>query len=57
MATKKDYYEILGVAKSASEAELKSAYRKLARAHHPDIDKSPGAAEKFKEISEAYQVL
>lgn len=57
MATKRDYYEVLGVPKNASEAELKSAYRKLARQHHPDIDKSPGAAEKFKEISEAYQVL
>lgn len=54
---KKDYYEILGIGKSASEAEIKSAYRKLARKHHPDIDKSVGAAEKFKEISEAYQVL
>lgn len=55
--SKKDYYEVLGVSKSASEAELKSAYRKLARSHHPDIDKSAGAADKFKEISEAYQVL
>lgn len=55
--TKRDYYEILGVSKNATEAEIKSAYRKLARAHHPDIDKSAGAAEKFKEISEAYQVL
>lgn len=57
MATKRDYYEVLGVPKSASDAEIKSAYRKLARKHHPDIDKSAGAAEKFKEISEAYQVL
>lgn len=57
MATKRDYYEILGVNKSASEAEIKSVYRKLARKHHPDIDKSAGASEKFKEISEAYQVL
>ncbi len=55
--SKRDYYEILGVNKSASEAEIKSAYRKLARKHHPDIDKSLGAAERFKEIGEAYQVL
>ncbi len=54
---KKDFYEVLGVAKSASEAEIKSAYRKLARQHHPDIDKSAGAADRFKEVSEAYQVL
>lgn len=54
---KRDYYEILGLNKSASEAEIKSAYRKLARKHHPDIDKSAGAAERFKEIGEAYQVL
>lgn len=57
MATKRDYYEILGVNKTASEAEIKSAYRKLARQHHPDIDKTAGAAERFKEIGEAYQVL
>lgn len=54
---KRDLYEILGVTKSASETEIKSAYRKLARKHHPDIDKSAGAAEKFKELSEAYQIL
>lgn len=57
MTTKRDYYEILGVPKSASDAEIKSAYRKLARQHHPDVDKTEGAAEKFKEVSEAYQVL
>lgn len=54
---KRDYYEVLGVAKGASADEIKSAYRKLARKHHPDIDKSAGAAERFKEIGEAYQVL
>ena len=54
---KKDFYEILGVSKNATEAEIKSAYRRLARKHHPDIDKSEGAAEKFKELSEAYQVI
>lgn len=57
MATKRDYYEILGVSKTASDAEIKSAYRKLARKHHPDIDKTVGADVRFKEISEAYQVL
>ena len=54
---KRDYYEVLGVSKSASADEIKSAYRKLARKHHPDIDKSAGAGEKFKEVSEAYQIL
>ncbi|MBI4035567.1 J domain-containing protein [Candidatus Daviesbacteria bacterium] len=54
---KRDYYEILGVSKNASAEEIKSAYRKLARKHHPDIDKTAGAAERFKEIGEAYQVL
>lgn len=57
MATKRDYYEVLGVSKSASTAELKSAYRKLALEWHPDRNKSSNAHEKFKEINEAYAVL
>lgn len=53
----KDYYKILGVAKSASDEEIKKAYRKMALKYHPDKNKSPGAEEKFKEIAEAYDVL
>ena len=53
----RDYYEILGINKSASAEEIKRAYRKLAREYHPDVNKDPGAADKFKEINEAYQVL
>jgi DnaJ-class molecular chaperone len=55
--SKKDYYEILGVERSASAAELKSAYRKLALKWHPDRNKEPGAEEAFKEINEAYEIL
>ncbi|NJD76120.1 MAG: molecular chaperone DnaJ [Candidatus Methanoperedens sp.] len=57
MATKRDYYEILGVDKKASPDDIKSAYRKLAMQYHPDRNKAPDAEEKFKEISEAYAVL
>ena len=53
----KDYYEILGVKRGATEAEIKSAYRKLARKFHPDVNKEKGAAQKFKDINEAYEVL
>jgi molecular chaperone DnaJ len=57
MPTKTDYYEVLGVAKSASADEIKRAYRKLALEWHPDRNKAAGANEKFKEINEAYEVL
>ena len=57
MTTKRDYYDILGVAKNASQAEIKKAYRKLALQYHPDKNKEKGAAEKFKEVTEAYEVL
>ena len=57
MPTKRDYYDILGVSRSASLDEIKSAYRKLALKWHPDKNKSPEAEEKFKAINEAYEVL
>ncbi|MCL1888501.1 MAG: DnaJ domain-containing protein, partial [Kiritimatiellaeota bacterium] len=58
MAQKRDYYEVLGVGKSASADDIKKAYRKLAMQHHPDKNPNDAtAAEKFKEASEAYEVL
>ncbi|KAG9157666.1 hypothetical protein Leryth_014197 [Lithospermum erythrorhizon] len=53
----RDYYTVLGVSKNASKPDIKSAYRKLARSYHPDVNKEPGAEQKFKEISNAYEVL
>lgn len=52
-----DYYEILGVSRDCGKDELKRAYRRLARQYHPDVNKDPGAEEKFKEINRAYEVL
>lgn len=57
MSEKRDYYEILGVPRNASDTDLKKAYRKLAMKYHPDVNKEPDAAEAFKEINEAYQIL
>ena len=53
----KDYYRTLGVSRSASEDEIKKAYRKMALKYHPDKNKDPGAEDKFKEVAEAYEVL
>ncbi len=55
--SKRDYYEVLGVGRDADENAIKSAYRRLARQHHPDVNKSDDAEERFKEINEAYEVL
>ena len=52
-----DYYEILGVSRTVDKDELKNAYRRMARKYHPDVNKDPGAEERFKEISRAYEVL
>lgn len=55
--SKRDYYEVLGLEKSASKEEIKKAYRKLARKYHPDVNKAEDAEDKFKEVQEAYDVL
>lgn len=53
----RDYYEILGVSRGCSKEEIKRAYRRLARKYHPDVNKEPGAEDRFKEINRAYEVL
>src|SRR5512138_2310864 len=53
----RDYYEVLGVPRSASKDEIRGAFRKLARQYHPDVNKAPDAEDRFKEINEAYTVL
>ncbi|MBI3972338.1 MAG: molecular chaperone DnaJ [Chloroflexi bacterium] len=57
MADKRDYYEVLGVSRAASDDEIKRAYRQLARKYHPDVNREPDAESRFKELSEAYEVL
>src|ERR1700712_4265355 len=53
----RDFYEVLGVSRDAGREEVQQAYRRLARQNHPDVNKDPGAEERFKEINEAYSVL
>src|SRR5919106_5157138 len=55
--TERDYYTILGVARTASDADIKKAFRRLARELHPDVSDAPDAEERFKEVVEAYEVL
>src|SRR5260370_20989627 len=57
MADSRDFYEILGVPRSASQEEIQQAYRKLARTYHPDVNSDPAAEDRFKDISQAYAVL
>ena len=53
----RDFYDILGVSRDASQEDIQRAYRRLARTYHPDVNKDPGAEDRFKDVSEAYDVL
>jgi molecular chaperone DnaJ len=57
MAVKRDYYDVLGVSRDAGDEEIKRAFRRLAQRQHPDVDTTPGAEQRFKELNEAYRVL
>src|SRR5256885_11729690 len=57
MATTSDFYDLLGVPRNASDEQIRSAYRKLARQYHPDVSSAPDASDQFKRITEAYEVL
>jgi curved DNA-binding protein len=57
MADDRDFYDVLGVSRNASQDDIQQAYRRLAREYHPDLNKDPGAEERFKDVSEAYAVL
>ena len=57
MASKRDYYDVLGVSRNANNDEMKKAYRKKARQYHPDVSSEPDADARFKEVNEAYEVL
>ncbi len=55
--TYKDYYAVLGIDRNATQDDVRKAYRNLAKKYHPDVNKSPGSEERYKEINEAYEVL
>ncbi len=57
MTAERDFYEVLGVDRTAGDADIKRAFRKLAQQWHPDVNTDPAAQERFKEVNEAYQVL
>src|SRR5256884_8609651 len=57
MATTSDFYDLLGVPRNATDEQIRSAYRKLARQYHPDVSSAPDASDQFKRITEAYEVL